>query len=114
MRMVRWWFPRNEPGKGSRWTMRVVGFDPSTDGAAFAVLDVADGDRTFLGLGTVEAGAIGRLLSDMTRPDLIVIERPDGVNMHPKPGASMRELHQMIAMARSVGGALMGVSYVVG
>jgi len=94
--------------------MRVIGFDPSNTGAAFAVLDVAGGSRVFVGRGDVEAWAVGKLLRDMNKPDLIAIERPHGVNMHPRPQASMRELHQMIAMARSVGTALMGASYVVG
>jgi len=113
--------------------MLAIGFDPSTDGAAYAVLEVGreSGARVFRLCGEWSMAEIeDRLVyyagnqndaraRGLTSEDVIVVvERPSGIHIHPpKPmplPMLVKEYSTKLMMARSSGTALMKASYVAG
>jgi hypothetical protein len=113
--------------------MNVFGIDPSTDGAAFALLKVGrlTGQRDFIENGELTLDELdARLVKyagdqqdararGLTTFDCIVaVERPSGIHIHPpKPGPAammLRDYATKLMMARSSGTALMNASYVAG
>lgn len=94
--------------------MICLGVDPSTSGCAYAMLDVTGGDRRFLACGELEDIAALDEVVFRHRPELLAVECPLGLNVHPRPFASADELQKAIMMLRSMGAALMRASRVVG
>ena len=92
--------------------MIIMGIDPSTDGASYAVLDMRNGARKFRSCGEVQD--LNTLLNVDPDVDHVAIERPSGVHLHLAPSAPYDEAQKVIMRARSMGLALMRASYVAG